>query len=57
MGVGRGKIEVAENGQRRVETCINEHGQRWLYRAWTEWMTADNWAELKARTPAAEGVV
>lgn len=36
-----------EGGQVAVETTINEHGQRWHYQAWTDWMAADSWADLK----------
>src|SRR5215472_3334882 len=47
MGLGHDRVTVSENGQKHIDTCINEHGQRWLYRSWTEWMSARDWAELK----------
>jgi phenylpropionate dioxygenase-like ring-hydroxylating dioxygenase large terminal subunit len=58
MGVGRGEVKEGGNGERYVETCINEHGQRWFYRGWMDWMAAESWAELKANhTPAPKGLV
>jgi phenylpropionate dioxygenase-like ring-hydroxylating dioxygenase large terminal subunit len=58
MGLGRDQVIAGGNGERYIETRINEHGQRWFYRGWTEWLAANNWAELKenhSRAPA--GVV
>jgi len=49
MGLGQDSITGGPNGEHFVETCVNEHGQRWFYRGWTEWMAAADWAELKAR--------
>ncbi len=58
MGLGHDRVTVSDNGQKHIDTCINEHGQRWLYRSWTEWMAARDWAELnKIRSPVPEGVV
>jgi len=58
MGLGHDQVTVDEHGQRVIDTRINEHGQRWLYRSWTEWMAARNWTELQAfHSPAPEGVV
>jgi phenylpropionate dioxygenase-like ring-hydroxylating dioxygenase large terminal subunit len=58
MGVGKDTVQEGGNGERYVETCINEHGQRWFYRGWTDWMAAEDWAELKANhTPAPQGLV
>lgn len=47
MGVGQDVI-ATDGGQSRIETVINEHGQRWNYRCWAEWMQAESWQELKA---------
>ena len=47
MGLGHDVIASDTNGQQAIETCVNEHGQRWTYRAWTEWMTAPDWEYLK----------
>jgi 3-phenylpropionate/trans-cinnamate dioxygenase alpha subunit len=52
MGLGHGEVADAGNGGRYVEGLISEHGQRWLYRAWTEWMAARDWTELKANHSA-----
>ena len=58
MGLGRDTIKEGGNGQKYIDTSINEHGQRWLYRAWTEWMAAKDWSELKERhSPEPTGVV
>lgn len=58
MGLGRDQVSTHPEGQRFVETQVNEHGQRWLYRAWVDWMCAESWTELKAsRTPAPQGRV
>lgn len=58
MGLRDDEVKIGERDERYIETCINEHGQRWFYRGWTEWMAAESWAELQARhAPAPEGVV
>ena len=58
MGLGHGQVAEGEAGERYVEGYVSEHGQRWLYRAWTEWMAARNWDELRANhTPPPAGVV
>ena len=58
MGLGHDTVETDPSGQSRIETAINEHAQRWHYRAWTDWMTADSWADLKANhTPVPQGRV
>jgi hypothetical protein len=58
MGLGLDQVTEDPSGQRYIDTCINEHGQRWTYQAWTEWMTARDWAELKAtHSPAPTGRV
>ena len=58
MGLGHGEVADAGNGARAIEGLISEHGQRWLYRAWTEWMAARDWADLKANhSPPPTGVI
>lgn len=52
MGLGRDEMRVGDGGEHYVEGLIGEHGQRWLYRAWTEWMCARDWAELEANHSA-----
>ena len=37
-----------ETGPSHAETNVSEHAQLWLHRAWSEWMAAENWADLKA---------
>jgi len=48
--MGKGQDEVFEDpsGQHCINTVVNEHGQRWTYQAWQEWMQANSWAELRA---------
>jgi hypothetical protein len=58
MGLGHDQVSTDAAGQRVIDTRINEHAQRWLYRSWTEWMAARDWAELKAHhSPAPAGAV
>lgn len=58
MGLGKDEVQTGAAGEHYIETRINEHGQRWFYRGWTDWMTSRNWAELSANHAAApEGVV
>jgi phenylpropionate dioxygenase-like ring-hydroxylating dioxygenase large terminal subunit len=58
MGLGHGEVAQGPHGERYVEGLVSEHGQRWLYRAWTEWMAARDWAELEAcHAPAPSRVV
>ncbi|WP_374348649.1 aromatic ring-hydroxylating dioxygenase subunit alpha [Phenylobacterium sp.] len=58
MGLGQDEANIGAGGQQYIETQVNEHGQRWLYRSWVEWLTARNWAELKANHSAApEGTI
>jgi 3-phenylpropionate/trans-cinnamate dioxygenase alpha subunit len=52
MGLGHGEVAEGADGERYVEGLVSEHGQRWLYRAWTEWMAARDWAELQANHSA-----
>ena len=47
MGLGHDTV-TEEHGQRFIESPVSEHGQRWTYRAWTDWMAARSWADLKA---------
>ena len=58
--MGQGHDEVAEDpsGQSGIKTVVNEHGQRWTYRSWQEWMRAESWADLIANhSPPPEGRV
>jgi phenylpropionate dioxygenase-like ring-hydroxylating dioxygenase large terminal subunit len=51
MGLGRDRVSQ-DDGQSCIETVVNEHGQRWTYQAWSDWMTANNWSALKAHHAA-----
>ena len=58
MGLGHDQAVAGDRGEHYIESCVGEHGQRWLYRAWTEWMAARDWTELKANhTPPPTGPV
>lgn len=58
MGLGRDDVLTDNSTVSRVETKISEHAQRWLYRNWTDWLTADSWADLKANhAPLPKGRV
>ena len=58
MGRGHDRVEADPSGQSRIETVVNEHGQRWTYQSWQEWMQADSWQELMAHhSPVPSGVV
>jgi phenylpropionate dioxygenase-like ring-hydroxylating dioxygenase large terminal subunit len=58
MGIGKDEVIAGGNGEHYIETCVNEHGQRWFYRCWAEWIAARDWAELRANhSPVPEGIV
>lgn len=58
MGKGFDRVEEDPSGQHRIETVVNEHGQRWTYQSWQEWMQAENWEALVANhSPAPKGAV
>ena len=48
MAMGQDEVLVDPSGQKRVETRVNEHAQRWTYKCWGEWMRARDWKELLA---------
>jgi phenylpropionate dioxygenase-like ring-hydroxylating dioxygenase large terminal subunit len=48
MGKGHDQMLTDPSGQSRVETVVNEHGQRWTYQSWQDWMLADSWETLMA---------
>jgi phenylpropionate dioxygenase-like ring-hydroxylating dioxygenase large terminal subunit len=58
MGLGHDRAVASDDGAHYIETCVNEHGQRWFYRGWSEWMAAGDWAELQSNhSPAPEGSI
>ncbi|MEM7079674.1 MAG: Rieske 2Fe-2S domain-containing protein [Pseudomonadota bacterium] len=59
FAMGLGQDYVGEDGgQHSIETVVNEHGQRWTYQNWQEWMLAANWPELMATgSPPPDGLV
>jgi 3-phenylpropionate/trans-cinnamate dioxygenase alpha subunit len=49
MNLGNGEVIRDEQSPPRIETTsTSEHPQLWHYRAWSEWMAAASWQELKA---------
>ena len=52
MGLGHDEAVAEPGGGSAIDTCISEHGQRWLYQSWAEWLAARDWAELKANHSA-----
>lgn len=58
MGHGRGPVVArTDDMPAHVETLVNEHAQLWLYRCWSEYMTAQDWPELKRTHSRPEGVL
>ncbi len=49
MNLGRGEILENEGEPPLIEASINEHAQLWHYRAWSEWMSAESWQDLRER--------
>jgi len=47
MGLGRAVPVDSNEGPLRFNGTVNEHGQRWLYRCWAEYMEASDWVEMK----------
>ena len=58
MSLGRGEIIDDELSPPRIESpTVSEHPQLWHYRAWSEWMAAESWSELKANHAIPRGKV
>ena len=58
MGKGADRVTADASGQRGIETVVNEHGQRWTWQSWQEWMRAESWQDLMAsRSAPPTGVV
>jgi phenylpropionate dioxygenase-like ring-hydroxylating dioxygenase large terminal subunit len=56
MAQGQDEVLIHPSGQKRIETRVNEHAQRWTYKCWAEWMRARDWPELMAtRSPSPTG--
>jgi len=58
MGRGHDAVQHDPSGQHCIKTVVNEHGQRWTYQAWQEWMLAEGWPDLIANhsQPPADAV-
>jgi phenylpropionate dioxygenase-like ring-hydroxylating dioxygenase large terminal subunit len=57
MNIGRGELVRSEGAPPYIEARINEHGQLWYYRAWSEWMAARSWSDLRDHHSRPEGVL
>jgi nitrite reductase/ring-hydroxylating ferredoxin subunit len=58
MALGEDEVREDQSGQKSIETCVNEHAQRWHYRCWADWMRAETWDELKRdKSPVPSGRV
>jgi hypothetical protein len=58
MNFRKGVLLNDESGPPRIEGVhTNENYQFWQHRAWSEWMAAENWDELKATHTRPEGIV
>jgi hypothetical protein len=53
MGLGHGVVEHTAEGVAYIDSPYNEYGQLWIWRAWADWMNADNWNSLKSDRCAA----
>jgi phenylpropionate dioxygenase-like ring-hydroxylating dioxygenase large terminal subunit len=52
MGLGHGEVIEEESQPPRLEPATqSEHSQRWHYRNWAAWMSAESWDELKENHP------
>jgi 3-phenylpropionate/trans-cinnamate dioxygenase alpha subunit len=48
VGKGHGDMIIDELGPPRIDGLRSEHAQLWTYRAWSEWMKAESWHDLRA---------
>ncbi|HET6523090.1 aromatic ring-hydroxylating dioxygenase subunit alpha [Sphingopyxis sp.] len=48
MGVDHAAFIYPEDAPPLLNTLTNEHGQMWMYRAWAEFMDAEDWSSLAA---------
>ncbi|MEM7221059.1 MAG: aromatic ring-hydroxylating dioxygenase subunit alpha [Pseudomonadota bacterium] len=51
MGAGLDAVR-ADGDQASIDTVVNEHGQRWTYQAWADWLAAPDWPSLVANHTA-----
>ena len=47
MNLGLARAKRTDSGAAYIDTNVNEHAQLWSYRAWAEWMDAENWSALR----------
>ena len=57
MNLGHGTIRHEPCGLAHIDTHISEHAQLWTYRAWTEWMAAEDWDTLRRNHSIPNGTV
>jgi nitrite reductase/ring-hydroxylating ferredoxin subunit len=49
MGIGSGTFVNDGQSPPRIDSMINEHGQRWFYGFWSDAMQAQDWNDLRDR--------
>ena len=52
MNLGLGQATRTDSGAAYIDTNVNEHAQLWTYRAWADWMDAENWKALRLQHSA-----
>ncbi|WP_091737947.1 aromatic ring-hydroxylating oxygenase subunit alpha [Phenylobacterium immobile] len=49
MRLGMDEVKRTEKGVTYMDATVSEHGQLWTWTCWADWMSAENWAALKAK--------
>ena len=57
MGLGHGEFIRDELGPPRIDGQVNEHYMLWQHRAWSEFMQAESWEQLKRTHSKPEGTL
>jgi len=57
MNLGRGTIRHEPSGLAHIDAHISEHAQLWTYRAWADWMAAEDWDALRRKHSIPTGTV
>jgi hypothetical protein len=57
MSLGHGNVVQEEDAPAYVEGLVTEHPQLWHYRAWSEWMAASSWDDLRQHHSKPEGTL
>jgi nitrite reductase/ring-hydroxylating ferredoxin subunit len=57
MAVNAGQFVDDGQSPPRIESMLNEHGQLWFYRFWSDMMDSDGWAELSKAQAVPSGTI